>query len=180
MQKLAKLMGLMVKKQSSSFFPFFKKISYLSGNIRNKEINVFYNRSSKFPTRIVAQINLKKINPIKFSASRKRLGYNLLKALGHCIILSQNLILDRKILFQSNDQFFAKEVFKYEEICDKFDTLFSYKLNNGIISIGESSIFYYEMAGFLTKKRRERFVIAIDLLCDLFDVLYFSNRGPHD
>ncbi len=176
MQKLANSLELEVNWQKIPMLPFAKKIYHLSGIIRNKNIEIFPTKFSRSQKRIVAQIPLTFINPVTFTASRKRLGYNFLKIIKHDIITAHDPILDRKIIFRSNHLSFAEMVLQYEEIQDKLDTLFSYKFNSGILTLGQASIFYYELIGFLTETRRKRFQIAIDLMCDLLDVLYFYNK----
>jgi hypothetical protein len=176
MLKLAKLMELTAECKRMLLFPFFKRVRRLSGNVRGKHVEIFITRSVQISTNMVAQIKLNWENETHFSAMRKGLGFALMKALGRPIMKSEDVILDRKITFQAEDIAFARKVFAYEEIRDKFDALWSGKFTNGVLIVGQSSIFYHEPANILTRKKRERFVVAIDLLCDLYDILYFYKR----
>lgn len=176
MRKLSEILDFKAEWRSVVLCPFIKKIAQITGNVRDKYITVFSTRGRCTQNRVVAQILLNKRNNISFYAARKRLGYSVLKVLASDVIVSHDPILDRKLIFRCNEPKFAEEVFQYEEICEKFDKIFSYKFNNGVLTLGKSSIFYYEMVGFLTKTRRERFGTAIDLMCDLLDVLYFYNK----
>ncbi|MDR1255824.1 MAG: hypothetical protein LBJ94_02800 [Puniceicoccales bacterium] len=173
MLKLAKLAGLAVEYGGMPLFPCFKRVRRLWGNIRGKRVEVFIARPSRIATNMVAQIKLNWHNEVHFSAMRKKLGLALMRVLGRPIVASGDIILDRKITFQSKDMNFAKRIFAYEEIRDKFDALWTDKLSGGVLLIGQSSIFYREPASILTRRKRARFAIAIDLLCDLFDILYF-------
>ncbi|MDR2436045.1 MAG: hypothetical protein LBD33_01895 [Puniceicoccales bacterium] len=179
MRKLAKLTGLAVEYRRLLMFPCFKRISRLRGNIRNKNVEIFTINSAQLPGNMVAQIKLEQGDGIYFSAKRRRLGVALAQALGRPIVKSGDMILDRKIVFQARDPDFAGKLFEYEEIRDKFDALLSNKFSRGILTIGQCSIFYHEPAGIMTKGRRKRFATAVDLLCDLFDVLYFfRHKAP--
>ncbi|MDE6432054.1 MAG: hypothetical protein K2L13_01515 [Opitutales bacterium] len=176
MRELGEILNLGIEYRRTLFLPFRKTISQISGNIRNKSVVIFSSHSRQSPNRIVAQIQLQAKNDISFYATKKRLGYSFLRVLSRDIVISHNPILDRKILFRCNNSDFADELFRYEEICEKFDNLFSDKFNTGIFTLGESSVFYYEKINFLTKRRRMRFKVAVDLMCDLLDVLYFYNK----
>ncbi len=177
MKQFARLLNLKLEgKKCFTLLSNEGRKGFLRGNIIGKNFDIFFTTSSKCQKRLVAQVILKTPNNVHFIATKKRLGYSLLKVLGKKIILSHDPILDRKIAFQSNDFKFAEYVFQYEEICEKFDALFSHKFTDGILELGTSSIFYYENIAFLNKNRRERFLIAINLICDLFDVLYFYNK----
>lgn len=177
MQKLGKILNLSPRWSCGLFI---KRVSQIDGNIRGKQVTIFSSRSIRSPKRIVVQICLKKRNDVSFCTTKKRLGYSFLRVLLRDIVKSGDPILDRKLIFRCNRPQFAQEVFKYEEICEKFDKLFSKKLNNGILTLGESSIFYYESIGFLTNSRREEFKTAVDLMCDLLDVLKFYNKERDD
>ncbi|MDR0715341.1 MAG: hypothetical protein LBF25_00950 [Puniceicoccales bacterium] len=176
MLKLAKLTGLTAECKRMFLFPFFRRVRRLSGNIRGKHVKIFITRSVQISTNMVAQIKLNWENETHFSAMRRGLGVALMRALGRPIVKSEDVILDRKITFQAEDIAFVRKVFTYEEIRDKFDALWSRKFTNGVLIVGQSSIFYHEPASILTRKKRERFVVAIDLLCDLYDILYFYKR----
>ncbi|MDR2721235.1 MAG: hypothetical protein LBB15_03020 [Puniceicoccales bacterium] len=176
MLKLAKLTGLTVEYGRSPLFPCFKKISQLSGNIRGKNVEIFTTNSARIPGNMVVQIKLEHGNGIHFSANRKKFGAALARALGQPMVKSGDIILDRKITFQAHDLDFARKIFEYEEIRDKLDLLLSNKFSMGILAIGQYSIFYHEPMGIMTKGKRRRFSIAVDLLCDLFDVLYFFRH----
>ncbi|MDR3274191.1 MAG: hypothetical protein LBS87_02560 [Puniceicoccales bacterium] len=176
MLKLAKLAGLTAEYKRALLFPFFKRILRLEGSVRGKHVEIFVTRSTRIPTNMVAQIKLKEDSDLYFSAMRKRFGVALMKALGRPIVKSGDVILDRKIIFLADDINFAGKVFEYDETKNKFDALWSSKFSRGILVIGRSSIFYHEPAGILTQKKRERFIVAIDLLCDLYDILYFYRH----
>jgi hypothetical protein len=179
MLKLAKLTGLAAEYRRLFLFPCFKRISRLSGNIRNKNMEIFTMSSARIPGNMVAQIKLEQGNGIYFSARRRRLGVALAQALGRPIVKSGDVILDRKIIFQARDPDFAGKIFEYEEIRDKFDALLSSRFSSGILTVCQCSIFYHEPMGIMTKGKRKRFAIAVDLLCDLFDVLhFFKHKTP--
>jgi hypothetical protein len=175
MLKLAKSVGLVAEYVRPLWFPFCRTVAFLSGNVRGKSVKIFTIRSVKMPTNLVAQVKLQWRNEAYFSATRRSFGVSLIKILGRPVMNSGDIILDRKIVFQANDSDFARKIFEYEEIREKFDALFSHKFSRGALVIGESSIFYREPSGILSKKKRQRFAIAVDLLCDLFDVLYFHR-----
>jgi hypothetical protein len=177
MLKLAKLTGLSPKQSRLLWFPCFKKVDFMSGSVRGKDVDVFVTRSVRLPANLVARISLNWKNDSCFLAMKKRIGVSLLKILGRPVVNSGDGILDRKVVFQSNDIDFAKMIFEYEEIREKFDALFSDKFGTGTLAVGESSIFYRESSGILFQKKRRRFAVAIDLLCDLFDILYFYRRN---
>jgi hypothetical protein len=176
MLKLAELTGLVPQWGRLPWFPFLKRVRALSGTVRGKSVEVFTTRSARMPTNLVARVKLPWENDSCISATRKRFGASLLRIIGRRIVASGDIILDRKITFQANDSDFAGKIFAYEEVREKFDTLFSHRLGTGTLAIGESSIFYRESSGILTRKKCQRFAIAIDLLCDLFDILDLYRR----
>jgi hypothetical protein len=174
--KLAKLTGLEVEYERLFPLPFSRKVPRLSGNICGKNVEIFTVKPGRISGNMVAQIKLERGDGVYFSAKRRRLGVALMKALGRPIVKAGDIILDRKIVFQAGDIDFARKIFEYEEIRDKFDALLSNRFSGGTLAIGQFGIFYHEPAGIITKGKRERFAIATDLLCDLFDVLHFFRH----
>ncbi|MDR2779306.1 MAG: hypothetical protein LBB16_03435 [Puniceicoccales bacterium] len=149
----------------------------LSGKFRGKKVEIYtikFPNIKQFPLRLVVKINLGLTQSFHIAMRRKPFLVNLYKIFDKNMYLTNNPILDSRLLFSTDTRGLLNLILRYDEIQDQLYNIWKTRKCDGTLFINNDFITYNEPFRLVTKTTRERVKNVINLICDIVDIIKLS------
>ncbi|MDR1401643.1 MAG: hypothetical protein LBI81_01630 [Puniceicoccales bacterium] len=155
----------------------------LEGDICGKCVRVYtvkFPNFGQFPLRLVARVELGSSEKFSIRVGAKPFSVSLHKIFDKNVFLSNDPILNSRLIFSTDNSQLLRSILFYEEIRDQLCDIWTGKKHGGILLANGGFVAYHEPFRLVTKATRNRIKDAARLICDVADVIKLFAAGKEN